>query len=159
MTVRATSIATYHRIEAEGLLSRKRFEIYSILARALEPMTANEIGEKMVGEHKAKGKNVHARLYELIRMGVVVEMGTRHCHETGNRVIIYETTDKMPVKFEKPLSELEKTKLQLAKALKVVECAQELMEARVKNSLDSMFTAYDRLGESLAEYHEEEHMI
>lgn len=101
MSTRKTSAAVFYEIEANGLLSAKRFEIYKILF-IHGPLTAAEVAREMRGEKSASvGANVHARLCELRRMLAVEELGERQCRITGNNVILWDVTDKIPKKIEK----------------------------------------------------------
>ncbi len=97
MIHRETSIEVYRRIEAEGLLSDRRWEVYSQLYQ-YGPATAAELAEKFPPSRGGRGLagNVHARLGELRDRGVVVEMGPRMYRITGNRVIVYDVTAKLP---------------------------------------------------------------
>lgn len=89
---RRTSIAVYHRIEEEGLLSKARWRVYAYLYEC-GPCTAGEIAEGI----DYIRNNTCARLKELIDRGVVEEIGERPCRTTGNNVILYDVTDQLPV--------------------------------------------------------------
>jgi hypothetical protein len=86
---RTTSIAVYHEIEREGLLSRTRFEVYSWLFKH-GPATAMEIEVGLASRH------VNKRLSELRDQGVVKELGTTICKVTGREVILWDVTDQLP---------------------------------------------------------------
>lgn len=84
---RATSVAAYRQIEAEGLLSKSRLEVYRVLAEAGRPMTGSEISEELDG---AIVNNVRTRLTELRDRGVVREAGTGICPVSEREVILWE---------------------------------------------------------------------
>lgn len=98
--VRETSIEAFRRIEADGLLSPRRWAIYCTLF-ADGPMTANEIFRKLMGSTSITQSNIHARLGEMREMGCVKEMGTRACLITGNTAIVWDVTAKIPEKLSK----------------------------------------------------------
>jgi len=100
--VRETSIETFHQIEAEGLLSKRRFETYSVLFKN-GPLSATGIATLIPNfKSPSVGFNVHARLCELRDIGVVKECGTVECPHTGRRVILWDVTNKLPLKSDKP---------------------------------------------------------
>lgn len=96
--IRSTSVETYRRIRDDGLLSKKRMEVYDVLFRH-GPLTATQVAQKMPG-HKSQsvGANVHARLGELRATGCVAEVGETECPVTGNRVLLWDVTKDLPVK-------------------------------------------------------------
>lgn len=102
MTHRETSVAVYKKIKEEGLLSRKRFEIYEILFQS-GPLTASQIAKRMKGfKSEAVGANVHARLGELRETGCIQELKSVCCPVTGNTVLNWDVTAKLPKKLVKP---------------------------------------------------------
>lgn len=122
MTPRRTSIDTYRAIANEGLLSRRRLQVYSVLFE-VGPATAAEISNATPGLKSAsKGDNVHARLLELKELGCVYERGERKCRMTGRRAITWDVTESLPVK--KQADRLEKLRLKrrnLMRSLNQVE--------------------------------------
>lgn len=101
MTTRQTSIEVYRQIEAEGLLSRMRLEVYSALFR-IGPATAAEIARELLkggaSPHGGRGGpgNVGARLVELCELGVAQEVGERVCQVTGRNVLLWDVTNNLP---------------------------------------------------------------
>lgn len=95
--IRQTSIEVYKQIEAEGLLSKRRFEIYRCVFNN-GPLTQMEAA-RFTGllDH-----SVTPRFAELERQGVITTVGERKCSITGRRVLIWDVTDRLPSKFEKP---------------------------------------------------------
>lgn len=102
--VRETSIEAYNKIKDNGLLSKRRFQVYDILFE-FGPMTANECFLKMKEYYAVMGvitnSNTTTRLGELRDLGVARELGKRICSVSGNKVILWDVTDGLPVKFEK----------------------------------------------------------
>jgi hypothetical protein len=89
--VRKTSIEVYHKIKAEGLLSKMRFAVYEELFLR-GPMTGKEL-DKALGTDSA-----HKRLSELKALGVVEdsEPRTRSCEVSGENVVEWDVTGRLP---------------------------------------------------------------
>lgn len=96
MPVRKTSIDVFRQIEAEGLLSARRMEVYRILFEH-GPMTTNEVFQhaRLHGNPNYR-HNSHARMSELRELGVVEELGTKECSATGRTAILWDVTDSLP---------------------------------------------------------------
>lgn len=101
MTVRPTSIEVYRRITAEGLLSKRRMQVYEYLY-AHGPCTVNELFRMTWGGTRVVQANFGARLNELEKMGVAVRTHTKICDVTGNNVDVWQTTDSLPIKLIQP---------------------------------------------------------
>lgn len=103
--IRATSINSYHQIKEEGLLSRRRFEVYDALVN-FGPCTANELFREMRSRGlvgiKNQQTNLTPRLGELRDLGVVEEVVERICEITGRVVIVWGVVDRLPSKIQKP---------------------------------------------------------
>lgn len=95
--VRRTSIDAYREIERNGLLSRRRWEVYEILYHH-GPLTANGVANFFPATHNAHGSNVHARINELIEHGCVCELGKKE-ETTGMLNYVYDVTDDLPRKI------------------------------------------------------------
>ena len=95
MTTRQTSIDCYNKIKSEGLLSKRRLEVYeSILKNA--PCTTNEaLKDVHSGSH-----GVGSRTTELRDSGVIYEKDVRPCMVTGRNVIEWDLTDRLPVNIK-----------------------------------------------------------
>lgn len=128
MPVHQNSITTYHQIRDEGLLSKRRFQIYEVL-HLYGKLTATQIAQRVDGyKSPASGMNVSARLFELREMGVVREVENVICPVSGRLVILWETTDNLPTK---PKTDQKETKAQLLKELYgMVEIMCEHLDAR-----------------------------
>jgi len=102
MGTRQTSIDCYNQIKSEGLLSKRRWEIYDIVFNH-GPMTSNETFDysslKGVDGYR---HNANARMTELRDVGVVQELGTTTCSKTNRTVILWDVTSNLPVKAIKP---------------------------------------------------------
>lgn len=121
---RKTSIDVYHRIEAEGLLSAVRFEVYSILFK-YGPLTATCIASKMERyKSPSVGANVHARLGELRARGVVKEVGEGVCPLTGNTVLVFDVTENLPIEPDKLIAP---TRSEIITG--ILECIDEILPA------------------------------
>ena len=95
--VRQTSIDVYREIEASGLLSKTRQDVYSYLFHN-GPLTAGEI---FMGLNKVLVKgSVCARLTELERLGVILEVGVKPCSLTGMTATLWDVTNQLPIKSE-----------------------------------------------------------
>ena len=94
--VRKTSIIAYQKIKDKGLLGRMQFAVYHKLY-LYGPVTAMELKALMDKEFKADSQ-IRSRLTELREMGVAQEIGRKICSITGNNVILWDVTEKTPVK-------------------------------------------------------------
>lgn len=102
MNVRETSIEAFKAITNNGLLSKRRMEVYSALFDH-GPCTGSELNHMMsLSQKRGSHANVLTRLGELRNFGVAKELGERRCLITGRMVIEWDVTDKLPAKFEKP---------------------------------------------------------
>lgn len=99
--IRQTSIEVYREIEASGILSHRRWEVYSALYKN-GPLTRNEIAPfvNIPGYHS----NISARLTELREMGIVMEVGEKLCSMTGNSIILWDVTDQLPRKLRQRIN-------------------------------------------------------
>lgn len=101
---RQTSVDAFNYLRDNKILSTRRWQVYSALFDH-GPCTASELAveiykgsTRLVGE----AKNVCARLNELSKMGIAQELGTRVCNVSGMTVILWDVTDKLPIKLDKP---------------------------------------------------------
>ncbi len=128
--VRETSRATYHQIKDEGLLSKRRFEVYQVLFKNNGPMTYSEIVMKFRQRKEfATSSTYQARLSELRDLGVVYEVKEDKCPLTGRHVIFWDVTAKLP-----------KGKVKRAKS--TPKGAIKLLK-EVHNTLSGAFLGYD----------------
>ena len=107
MNIRQTSIDCFIKIKQEGLLSKRRLEVYEAILKNA-PCTTNEaLKDIHSGSH-----GVGSRTTELRDAGVIYEKDVRPCNITGRNVIEWDLTDKLPFKTKV----LSKTKMQKKKA-------------------------------------------
>ena len=104
---RKTSVDTFNKIKQNGLLPRKRSEVYSILYE-FGPMTGGEVAKKHQELFNRRGvsESIRNRITELVKQGAVEELGERPCNITGNNSILFQTTDELPKKLENKKQEL-----------------------------------------------------
>ena len=91
MNTRQTSIDCYNEIKEEGLLSKRRLQVYESIYNSA-PCTASE-----VFKDKNLKTNQSGRFTELRDLGVIYEKGERICSITGRNVIEWDLTDRLPV--------------------------------------------------------------
>lgn len=113
---RDTSAATYHRIEAEGLLSKMRWVVYDLLYRH-GPATSSELFEHYKREYAPAFRynmNLHSRLNELRDRGVVREVDKRECKASGNYVIEWDVTAALPRNVDRVVAPTRREVMQAA---------------------------------------------
>ena len=90
--MRQTSLDAYRQIEAEGLLSKRNWEVYEALFHH-GPLTAHEIVQLMRSKYpQANQTGFNARLSELKRIGVVTEVGEKKNPVSGKMNYIWDVT-------------------------------------------------------------------
>lgn len=95
MAIRQTSINCFNQINAQGLLSKQRFEVYSALLKIGKPSTTREVYATMnVVKQEA------TRFTELRNIGVIYEVRNRKCNITGRTAIEWDLTDKLPINIK-----------------------------------------------------------
>lgn len=95
--MRQTSVSAYRKIRDEGLLSKRRWEVYNVLFHH-GPLTATGIASKIPNfKSPSVGFNVHARLCELRARLVVEELGQIVCPYTKMMVINWDVTADLPI--------------------------------------------------------------
>jgi hypothetical protein len=122
MGTRQTSIDCFNQIKAQGLLSKRRFEVYEKLL-TIAPCTASELQKSM--DYNNGGRDCMKRLSELRDLGTIYEKRERKCNVTGKVVIEWDLTDKLPIK---------PTKLITAKQQRVEDTINSLKELYKKGS-------------------------
>ncbi len=113
--VRQTSIDAFNKIKGNGLLSRRKLEVYGILYKN-GPLTAHEvvnIARKMYPKANQTGFN--ARLSELEKLGVVSVVGQKINSISNKQNALWDVTNKLPEKPSKILTT--KQKLQIAEVI------------------------------------------
>lgn len=110
METRQTSIDCYNQIRAEGLLSKRRLEVYEYLFNH-GPMTMGELFSKIPQSKNVSQASITPRFAELRDFGVIYEKCVRECKVTGRTVIEWDLTNKLPqkkIKKQQVLSKKEK---------------------------------------------------
>ena len=106
MSIRETSVDAWHDIQASGVLGTEQLKAYGCLYK-YGPQTGRELNDKL-------GPDMHKRLSELERYGIVASKGKRKCGITGRIVLEWGVTGQRPMrplavakkKRSKPLLEL-----------------------------------------------------
>lgn len=130
---RDTSIQAYRQIQAEGLLSERRFEAYKFIYEH-GPLTANEMmykAKELRMRTHIHMESLSKRLSELRDLGVIQEIGTKKCSISGRECIVWDVTSNLPVKPKK-----KKTSKQIIKELQ--EEIKELKRALAKCKCDAV---------------------
>lgn len=97
--IRRTSIEVFRKIEAEGLLSKLRFEVYRVLFHH-GPLTAGECWSRFFKNERQRS-SISARMSELEERGVIYQVCERPCGYTKNTSIAWDVTDKLPIEIKK----------------------------------------------------------
>ncbi len=100
MKIRQTSIDCYNKIKQEGLLSKRRLEVYEALL-STAPCTSSEAIRNAKTTFGVFG--VSSRFTELRDLGVIYEKGEKKCSITGRNVIEWDLTDRLPVNVKKTI--------------------------------------------------------
>ena len=107
---RNTSIETYQTIVNNGLLSKRRLEVYQLLYN-MGPMTANEVIRWYRNKYpEANQTGFNARFSELEEIGVIAVIGSKKDEISGNKCMIWSTTNAIPKKLSKSSTKKEKKK-------------------------------------------------
>jgi len=91
--IRQTSIDCYNEIKANGLLSKRRLEVYKALL-STAPCTSSEAIRNANTTFGVFG--VSSRFTELRDLGVIYEKDVRKCKIRGRNVIEWDLTDTLP---------------------------------------------------------------
>ena len=99
-TSRLTSSEVYNQIKEEGLLNALLWQVYDCLYRH-GPLTAREAWSKLwdSGERRL-AHSIIPRFAQLKKMGLVRPIGKRLCSITNRKVLVWDVTDKYPVKVQ-----------------------------------------------------------
>lgn len=99
--IRQTSVSAFHTIKENGLLSRKRLEVYSIIAKH-GPLNCRQIIEIAAKGTVTNTGAISGRLSELVNLDVIESAFERPCPTTGHVTIFWQITDRLPKKIKKP---------------------------------------------------------
>jgi len=109
--IRQTSIDAYNEILFNGLLSKRRWEVYNFLYQN-GPLTAEEIRVALCPN---LGNGITPRLSELKALGVIVEVGTKK-NPSGMEAILWDVTGNLPIALPKKEKTYKFSKQQLIDA-------------------------------------------
>lgn len=100
--VRQTSMEAYQTIKESGLLSNRRFQVYDVLFNN-GPLTGAQVATIMKGTYgiHSQSETIRNRLTELRDMGCIQECGEAVDQYTNMKVILWDVTDKLPMKLQK----------------------------------------------------------
>lgn len=104
--IRSTSAATFRRIKEDGLLSKRRLQVYEALYE-FGPCTGSELYRQMALRSAVSNSNVVTRLGELRDCGAAYEVRERKCQVSGQMVIEWDVTEKVPTELPKKKSKTE----------------------------------------------------
>jgi len=101
---RDTSIEAYETIVANGLISKRRMEVYQELFHN-GPLTANEVVRKYQQTNpNIKDASLNGRFSELERLGVIRDTGELKTDQiSGHKCILWDVTSNLPNKIEKKI--------------------------------------------------------
>lgn len=96
--MRETSIEVYRQVEAEGLLTGLRSEVYKTLFH-YGPLTQGECWKRYFGHRQRH--DIAPRFAELEKRGVIKIVDKRPCGVTGRVVYAWDVTKDLPSAEEK----------------------------------------------------------
>jgi hypothetical protein len=102
MGTRQTSIDCYNLIKAQGLLSKRRLEVYEAILKNA-PCSSSEAMISKLNSTNVLSQS-RARFTELRELGVIYEKGEKKCTITGKNVIEWDLTDKLPINTKTSIS-------------------------------------------------------
>jgi hypothetical protein len=105
---RSTSIEAYKKIQAEGLLSKLRFQVYDVLFNR-GPLTQGETWKEHFGS--SQRHTICPRFAELESLGVVQCVGERPCRVTGRVTRLYDVTDQLPSDFKPKITNAQRVQI------------------------------------------------
>ena len=107
------SIDAYHTIINNGLLSKRRTEVYKLIALH-GAQTQNEVFRRaLVDNPNTLQNSFNPRFAELERLGVISVVGSKKDEVSGMTCSLWESTGNLPSKVKKSLTMTEKYHLAL----------------------------------------------
>ena len=113
---RKTSIECYNQIKQEGLLSKKKLQVYEAILK-LAPCTSGEAFATMTTKENQISQS-RARFTELRELGVIYERGEKKCSITGRNVIEWDLTNRLPVNIKNTIKTKQQKKDEALKSLR-----------------------------------------
>jgi hypothetical protein len=101
--VRHTSIDAYNAIQANGILTGLRWEVYDLLYKH-GPLTQGEVAQRSSRKHNPH--SISPRFAELERAGAIRVVGTRRCVVTFVQCHVWDVTSDVPVVIKKTTKKL-----------------------------------------------------
>lgn len=95
---RLTSIQAYNKIVENGLLSKRRLQVFEFIVNNA-PCTQKQAWEHFRADHHSgasSGGGITSRFVELERLGVIEEVDQLRDPDTGMMNTVYDVTGKMP---------------------------------------------------------------
>jgi hypothetical protein len=133
---RETSIKCYNQIKSEGLLSKRRLQVYEALLDSA-PCTSSEAIRNSGATFGVFG--VSSRFTELRDLGVIYEKGTKICSVTNRNVIEWDLTDKLPKDLPKIKTQSKKDIKKEAIALIVTIGSSPDVSEEIKQKLRDLY--------------------
>lgn len=104
---RRTSAIAYNTIKENGILSKRRWQVYDVLFNN-GPLTANQMINLFTQQYKhyhlTNTGSLATRLSEMRHMGAVYEVDEIDCPISSHKVILWDVTDAIPTKLKRPKS-------------------------------------------------------
>ena len=102
--IRTTSAEAFNKIKEEGLLSKRRLQVYEVLYEH-GPLVGSQIARRVKKNFGSwcQSETIRNRLTELRDMGAVVERGEALDPQNGRRVILWDVSGELPKPLVKPL--------------------------------------------------------
>ena len=99
--MRKTSIDTYYKILNNGMLSKRRQEVYEEIYKN-GPASIADVRQRFRSFNpEMSDSSVSTRFSELERLGVIEEVGKKKDERTGNECTLWDITNNLPVKLKK----------------------------------------------------------
>lgn len=107
--VNKTSLEAYQEIIRNGLLSKRRLQVYDIIFNH-QPLTGSQVATVFKSQNSlnTNSENIRNRITELKEMGVVEECGYSVDPVTNMTVLNFKTTNKLPKKLIRKASKRQK---------------------------------------------------
>lgn len=125
--VRDTSIEVYNKIKSEGLLSKKRMELYDHIYKH-GPLTSNSAFSALGWK-----TNMSGRFTELEDLGVIRAIGKTQDQGSGNTVTLWDVTKYLPEQAKKYTRKDWKDT-----ALRIIENIGPLSDDRIRPELKNL---------------------
>lgn len=95
---RQSSIDVWKEINNGGYIGRKQLQVYNVIYKH-GPMSGAEVSKfmRIAGQRKnLESENVRNRITELVKLGIVREIGRDICPISNRSVLFFEVSGEMP---------------------------------------------------------------